>query len=142
MAVPETAPSDTPWTPGVRRGGLAAALAGPLGVAGVVYALLLIAGRKLLNDPDTYWHIAAGRWIWAARAVPTVDPFSHTMAGAPWHAHQWLAELILAGAHGAARMGGGGGAHLPLPSPSSFESSHTGAAALPVCRRRRSPWWR
>lgn len=102
MAVPETAPSETPWMPAARRGRLAAALAGPLGVAGVVYALLLIAGQKLLNDPDTYWHIATGRWIWAARAVPTVDPFSHTLAGAPWHAHEWLAELILAGAYGVA----------------------------------------
>ena len=106
MAVRETTPSDASWTPASLRGGLAAALAGPLGVAGAIYALLLIAGQKLLNDPDTYWHIAAGRWIWAARAVPSVDPFSQTMAGAPWHAHEWLAELILAGAYGAAGWAG------------------------------------
>jgi hypothetical protein len=106
MAVRETAPGEAPWTPVPLRSGLAAALAGPLGVAGVVYALLLIAGAKLLNDPDTYWHIAAGRWIWATRAVPSADPFSHTMAGAPWHAHEWLAELILAGVYGAAGWAG------------------------------------
>lgn len=106
MAVRETAPGEAPWTPAPLRSGLAAALAGPLGVAGVVYGLLLIAGAKLLNDPDTYWHIATGRWIWAARAVPSADPFSHTLAGAPWHAHEWLAELILAGAYGVAGWAG------------------------------------
>jgi hypothetical protein len=106
MAVRETAPGEAPWTPVPLRSGLGAALAGPLGVAGAVYALLLLAGAKLLNDPDTYWHIAAGRWIWATRAVPSVDPFSHTLAGAPWHAHEWLAELILAGAYGAAGWAG------------------------------------
>ena len=106
MAVRETAPGEAPWRPVPLRSGLAAALAGPLGVAAVVYGLLLLAGAKLLNDPDTYWHIAAGRWIWAAGAVPSADPFSHTMAGAPWHAHEWLAELILAGAYGAAGWAG------------------------------------
>ncbi len=32
-------------------------------------------------------------------AVPTVDPFSHTMRGAAWTAHEWLSEVILAVAH-------------------------------------------
>lgn len=81
-------------------------LAAPLGLAAVVYGLLLVMGERLLNDPDTYWHIAAGRWIWAHGAVPSVDPFSHTLAGSPWVAHEWLAELILAGAYGAAGWAG------------------------------------
>ena len=75
--------------------------AGPLWLGAAVYALLLIVGDRLLNDPDTYWHIATGRWIWAHDAVPTADPFSHTLGGAAWHAHEWLAELIIAGAYGA-----------------------------------------
>ena len=88
------------------RSGLAAAAGAPFAVAVVAYGLLLLVGERLLNDPDTYWHIAAGRWIWASSAVPTADPFSHTMAGAPWHAHEWLAELILAAAYGAAGWAG------------------------------------
>jgi hypothetical protein len=79
----------------------ASALAGPLWLGAAIYALLLIVGERLLNDPDTYWHIATGRWIWAHGAVPTTDPFSHTLSGAPWHAHEWLAELIIAGAYAA-----------------------------------------
>src|SRR5271170_6083240 len=47
-------------------------------------------------DGDTSWHIAAGRWILAHRAVPPVDPFSFTFAGKPWVAHEWGAEVVLA----------------------------------------------
>jgi hypothetical protein len=73
----------------------------PLWVGAAIYGLLLVVGERLLNDPDTYWHIATGRWIWAHTAVPTTDPFSNTLGGAPWHAHEWLSELIIAGAYGA-----------------------------------------
>jgi hypothetical protein len=91
MAAAETSPIDAPLeTPAL-----------PLAAAVVVYALLLLFGERLLNDPDTYWHIAAGRWTWAHGAVPATDPFSATMMGAPWVAHEWLAELLFAGAYGA-----------------------------------------
>jgi hypothetical protein len=79
----------------------ATAVMGPLGLGAALYGLLLLLGERLLNDPDTYWHIATGRWIWAHAAVPTTDPFSHTLPGAPWLAHEWLSELILAGAYAA-----------------------------------------
>jgi hypothetical protein len=50
----------------------------------------------LLIDPDTYLHIAAGRWIIAHHALPLHDPFSHSMPGAAWVVHEWLTELVLA----------------------------------------------
>jgi hypothetical protein len=50
----------------------------------------------VFNDGDTSWHIAAGQWILRHHAVPMTDPFSFTFAGAPWHAHEWLAEVIMA----------------------------------------------
>jgi hypothetical protein len=50
----------------------------------------------VLNDGDTWSHIATGEWILDHRAVPRVDPFSLTFAGAPWVAHEWLAEVIFA----------------------------------------------
>lgn len=68
----------------------------PLLVAAGIYVLLLGVGKGLLNDPDTYWHIAVGRWIAAHGAVPRVDPFSFTMHGAHWIAFEWLSELIYA----------------------------------------------
>jgi hypothetical protein len=51
----------------------------------------------LLSDPDTYWHLAAGRWMLEHGAVPHTDPFSHSMPATPWTAHEWLSELALAG---------------------------------------------
>src|SRR5712691_11879734 len=50
----------------------------------------------LLNDPDTYLHIAAGNWIVAHRALPMHDPFSHSMPGADWISSEWLAQIIMA----------------------------------------------
>jgi hypothetical protein len=61
-----------------------------------VYVLLLALGPRLLGDPDSYSHIAVGRWIMAHRAVPVSDPFSFSMHGAPWIAFEWLSEVIYA----------------------------------------------
>jgi hypothetical protein len=69
--------------------GLAAALCG--------YLFALFA-PQLFNDGDTYLHLAAGRWILAHHAVPRVDPFTFSFAGQPWDAHEWLAQLLMAGA--------------------------------------------
>jgi hypothetical protein len=65
-------------------------------VAAAVYVLLLTLGPRLLNDPDTYSHIAVGRWIFPHGALPASDPFSFSMRGAPWIAFEWLSELIYA----------------------------------------------
>jgi hypothetical protein len=61
-----------------------------------VYILLLALAPRLLNDPDTYSHIAVGRWIFAHGAVPATDPFSFSMHGAPWIAFEWLSEVTYA----------------------------------------------
>ena len=72
-------------------------LSWPCIVALVAMTRPLSAGRAVLNDPDTYLHVAAGQWMIAHRALPLHDPFSHTFSGAPWVPHEWLAELALAG---------------------------------------------
>ena len=68
---------------------------------GIVVSLVAL-GSSLLADPDTQWHIAVGRQIWAARAVPHTDLYSYTFAGAPWIAKEWVSQLILFGAEAAA----------------------------------------
>jgi hypothetical protein len=70
-------------------------LSWPLLVAASTF-LVLLTRSGLLADGDTYWHIAAGRWMFQHFAIPTVDPFSYTMAGAQWTAHEWLSEIIFA----------------------------------------------
>lgn len=66
----------------------------------LVFARLLATPMALLNDPDTYLHIAAGRWMLAHAALPLHDPFSHSMPGAPWSCGEWLAEIAYAGVYG------------------------------------------
>jgi hypothetical protein len=61
-----------------------------------VYVPLLFAARAVLGDPDTYWHIAIGRWIIAHRTVPHSDMFSFSMPGAPFTPPEWLAEVGIA----------------------------------------------
>lgn len=75
----------------------------PVALAGFAYVALVLLAPRLLRDPDVYFHPVIGRWILAHGAVPTADTFSYTMAGAPWTAHEWLAEIVLAWVH---RAGG------------------------------------
>ena len=83
------------------RGGLSSlGVSWPLLIA--LLALLCVLGVEridVLADPDTYLHLGAGRWMLAHGAVPATDPFSHSLPGAPWLAHEWLAELMLTGAY-------------------------------------------
>jgi hypothetical protein len=78
-------------------------LSWPLLVA--VFALIGVLGfirpDALLSDADTYWHLAAGRWMLEHGAIPKGDPFSHSMPGAPWTTQSWLTELALAATYAA-----------------------------------------
>ena len=68
-------------------------------VAAGVYVLLIALAPRLLADPDTYSHIALGRWILEHHTVPTTDPFSATLQGAHWVAFEWLSQVAFATAH-------------------------------------------
>jgi hypothetical protein len=68
----------------------------PLWVGIGIYALFLLAGNRLLIDPDTLWQITVGQWIVDHRAVPETDVFSFTMRGQPWISTQWLAQVLFA----------------------------------------------
>ena len=64
-----------------------------------VYVLLLINGSILLNDSDTYWHIAVGKWIFDHNALPYADIYSFTKTGEPWISSSWLAQVLYAGSY-------------------------------------------
>jgi hypothetical protein len=76
-------------------------LAFPTDAAALLFGLLIFSvaifalRRGFLSDPDTYWHIATGKWILAERAVPGHEIFSHTAAGQRWVDVEWLAQIIL-----------------------------------------------
>jgi hypothetical protein len=56
---------------------------------------LVVFNPRVLNDGDTYWHLASGGWMLAHLRVPHVDVFSFTHGGQPWVAHEWLSEIIM-----------------------------------------------
>lgn len=64
----------------------------------LLWALVAVVRRQsLLGDPDIWWHVRTGEWIWQNAAVPTTDPFSHSFAGAPWTAKEWLSQMLFFG---------------------------------------------
>jgi len=78
------------------------------GIWGVVTFLTLtaIAGSKALKDGDTLWHIKMGQVMLERGEVLKNDIFSHTAFGQPWHAHEWLSEVIMALIHDWAGLAG------------------------------------
>lgn len=75
-------------------------------LAAIVPFCNVVIGKSALEDGDSGWHLALGRWILERGAVPHVDSFSYTAAGQPWTAHEWLAGVLMALAHGAAGWSG------------------------------------
>lgn len=71
--------------------------------AGVQSILVLLAPMVLLvlfkqlfaqTDPDYWWHLRTGQYVFETGTVPHVDIYSFTAAGRPWIAHEWLTELL------------------------------------------------
>ncbi|MBI5506423.1 MAG: tetratricopeptide repeat protein [Deltaproteobacteria bacterium] len=73
-----------------------------------VFSLAVVAALALrrIDDFDTWWHLASGRWIATHVRVPHTDPLSFTVTSNEWINLQWLYDLsmyqvyTLAGANG------------------------------------------
>lgn len=65
----------------------------------VVGVLVVLQGNNLLIDTDTFWQIKVGEAILAQHAVPHVDVYSWTRAGAPWISSSWLSQVLFAAAY-------------------------------------------
>lgn len=80
---------------------------GPMGrsLGVILLAAAWIATWRPQVDPDAWWHIALGEAIRADAAIPRVEPFSWLTQGAPFVAHSWLWDVLLAGAATAGMTG-------------------------------------
>lgn len=73
----------------------------------IIFAgLVFFAGSKMLGDHDTLMHIKAGSVMINQGRLLTSDIFSHTVPGAPWTAHEWLAEVLMGGLYQLAGLPG------------------------------------
>jgi len=62
-----------------------------------IWLFLMVGGRsRLFRDPGTFWHTAAGHWIFSTGRPIVTDPFSFTFGGKPWVAYEWLGECLMA----------------------------------------------
>lgn len=94
-------PQITPQSPGgVSLRAIAPAL------AALLLGALMLFDTRVLNDGDTYWHIATGNWILDHHSVPHADVFSAFKLGSPWVAQEWLSEVVMALAWRAAGWAG------------------------------------
>jgi hypothetical protein len=109
--VPSTAAADPPLAPALpaaaERPASAAAGHAPSGWAAIfgrawradlllLAALAVVAGAlRPLEDPDLPMHLAVGEWIARHAALPRIEPFAWTRAGAPYFATSWAAQWLL-----------------------------------------------
>ena len=99
-----------------------------LGIAAVAIALFALTAFSpaVLGDGDTFSHLATGEWIIAHGGPPRADPFSHSTPGAPWVAHEWLSEALMALAF---RLGGWSGVVLMTGAAAASAALIVGLAA-------------
>lgn len=61
----------------------------------ILFLAILAMAARFPTDSDSWWHLQSGRWIVEHRAVPIVDPFSHSRYGQAWIDHGWLAQIFI-----------------------------------------------
>lgn len=71
----------------------------PPALFALLTAMLVCCLPDVLGDGNSYTHIAAGSWMLKHLRVLQADPLSSTLAGRPLIAHEWLSEVLLAGAY-------------------------------------------
>jgi hypothetical protein len=64
---------------------------------GAVVVVAATFALRRLDDFDTFWHLAAGRWIVSHHTVPWTDTLSYTVPHRPWIDVQWLYDAALYG---------------------------------------------
>jgi hypothetical protein len=60
-----------------------------------VFSIFFVWNFMSSTDFDFWWHITAGEQIVNTHTIPTVDQWTYTIAGQPWIAHEWLAEIVM-----------------------------------------------
>jgi hypothetical protein len=101
---------------------------GGLSLAAIAIFLFALAAYspQVLGDGDTWLHITTGQWIISHGTVPRADPFSNSMPGAPWTAHEWLSEILLTLAF---RVGGWNGVVLLTGAAAASAALIVGSSA-------------
>jgi len=107
FATADTAPAGSSKTKSNRRplalSGIAPSLPWQIAAFASLTAIAIYAFSlytpAIFNDGDTFWHIRAGQWMLAHRAVLDLDVFSRPFLGKPWITQEWLSEILMAASY-------------------------------------------
>ena len=69
-----------------------------VGVATLSFSILFVILLRTIADPDLWGHLRFGLDMVAARAIITTDPYSYVTTEQIWINHEWLTEVLMAGA--------------------------------------------
>lgn len=94
----------------------------------LVVALAAALSLRRLDNTDTWWHLAGGRWIVTHGSVPSNDPLSWTVRDHAWTNVQWLFDVLIYGLY---RLGG------PSLLVVTAAIAYSGATALLLVNLRR-----
>ena len=48
---------------------------------------------KQIAEPDIWWHLLNGAYLFQHHSFPSIDMYSFGAAGSPWLDHEWLSEI-------------------------------------------------
>jgi hypothetical protein len=56
-------------------------------------AVIFAFSVKQFAEPDIWWHLRDGAYLWQHHSFPSIDTYSFGAAGSPWLDHEWLSEI-------------------------------------------------
>jgi len=62
----------------------------------LILVLVFVANARQRADPDLWGHLRFGQMTLAHHGPYLTDPYSYSVAGAPWLNHEWLTEVVMA----------------------------------------------
>jgi hypothetical protein len=71
----------------------------PVMLASLLAVLATLTVRSRFNDPDMWWQLKTGEFIWNSHTIPTTDIFSFTALHRQWIPHEWLAQVTIFAAY-------------------------------------------
>lgn len=66
----------------------------PFAVLTVLLLRVVWSCRDQIAEPDIWWHLLNGKFLWFHHRLPAFDSYSFTIPGVNWLDHQWLSEAI------------------------------------------------
>ncbi|MGB8509993.1 MAG: hypothetical protein WCD76_16565, partial [Pyrinomonadaceae bacterium] len=75
-------------------------------LAFVFLLVIFMLAARPIADPDFWWHLRTGQFIWETRTIPHSDIFSSVFYGREWVAHEWLSEAVMYGVYNLCGYGG------------------------------------